>query len=201
MASSTEICNMALSHLGIGKEIAALESERSQEAEACRRFYSTAQDATLRDFPWPFATKIAALALVEEDPNSEWGFSYQEPSDCLGLRRILSGIRNDNRQSRVPYRRAYGDSGAVIFTDAEDAEIEYTIRVTDPLRYSPDFILAFSLRIASYIAPRVTGGDPFKLGTRAMSLYEYELSKARSAAVNEEQDEEVPESEFIRGRD
>ena len=42
MASSTEIANLALSHLGNGTEIADLETERSSEASACRRFYDVA---------------------------------------------------------------------------------------------------------------------------------------------------------------
>jgi hypothetical protein len=201
MASSTEIANLALSHLGVGSEISDLDMERSQEALACRRFYSTARNATLRDFPWPFATKIAALGLIEEDPNDEWGYSYQYPSDCLDAIRILSGIRNDNRQSRVPYKLANGDSGQVIFTDQEDAELEYTKLETDTSRYPPDFVLALSLRLAAYIAPRLTGGDPFKVGTRAFQMYEAELNRAKASGTEENQAEEDPESELIRARD
>ena len=79
MASSkTEIANLAISHLGIGKTIANLELEKSQEAIACRRFYDTVRDSSLRDFPWPFAGKIQALALV----SNEWLYAYQYPSDC-----------------------------------------------------------------------------------------------------------------------
>lgn len=201
MASKTEICNLALSHLGVSKEIANLDTERSAEASACRRFYETARDAALRDFPWPFATVMQPLGLIEEDPNTEWAFSYQYPVNCMKIRRILSGSRNDDRQSRVPYKIARGSSGAVIFTDAEDAEIEYTFKETDAGRYQPDFIMALSLRLAAYIAPRITAGDPTKLGDRALSLYRFELSKAEATSVNEEQDDELPESEFIRGRD
>src|SRR5665648_440114 len=97
MSSATEICNMALGHLASGKEIANLETERSAEAIACRRFFDSARDAVLRDFSWPFATKIKALSLIEEDPNSEWAYSYRYPTDCLNFRRILSGTRTDTR--------------------------------------------------------------------------------------------------------
>jgi hypothetical protein len=200
-SSTTAIANLAISHLGIGKEIANLETERSSEAQACRRFYETARDVTLRDFPWPFATKINAIGLVEEDPNDEWGFSYRYPTDCLMLRRILSGLRNDNRQSRIPYRVTRDDSGLLIYTDAEDAELEYTIKETDVGRFPADFTMAFSFLLAGYVAPRLTGGDPFKLGQRALELYQIELSHARLTAMNEEQSEELPDSEFIRTRE
>lgn len=199
-ASIADICNLALSHLGVGKEIANLETENSEEAQTCRRFYETVRDQTLRDFAWPFATRIAALALVDEEPNDEWDYSYRFPSNALKIRRILSGIRNDSRQTRTPYKIAGDTSGSLIYTDMEDAEIEYTIRVTNPLRYPPDFLMALSLRLASYIAPRLTGGDPFKLGNRALELYAFEIGKSEASAANEEQPDETPESEFVQER-
>jgi hypothetical protein len=202
MASSeTEIANMALSHLGIGKEIQNIETESSQEAKACRRFFDTARDAVLRDFPWPFATKLVDLGLVEEDPNDEWGFSYRYPSDAIALRRILSGIRNDTLASRVPYKVGQDSQGLLIFTDAEDAQMEYTVREEAVERFSPDFILALSMRLAVYVAPRLTGGDPFKIGQRAMSLYMAEIGLAQASATGEEQPEQQPDSEFITGRE
>lgn len=200
MASPEEICNLAITHLGIGKEIASLDSEKSQEAMACRRVFDTARIATLRDFEWPFATKFAALGLVKADPTCEWSFSYQYPSDCLHFRKILSGKRNDDRQSRVPYRLAYGTSGQEIYCDLESAEAEYTVDVEDSGRFPEDFVIALSFRIAFMVAPRLTAGDPFKLGDRARTLYDIEVSRAKATAVNEEQEEEDPDSEFIRGR-
>jgi hypothetical protein len=60
--------------------------------------------------------------------------------------------------------------------------------------------MAFSLLLASYIAPRITGGDPFKMGERALRMYDYSIGKSRSNSVNEQQDEEPPQSEFINAR-
>lgn len=201
MASKTEIANLALSHIGVGKEVANLDTEKSQEAQACRRYYDLALESTLRDFDWPFATKYQALALVENDPNDEWGFSYRYPPDCIKIRKILSGTRNDNRQSRVPFIEAQDDSGKLIFTDQSEAQIKYTPFTTNTSIYPQDFIMALSFRLAVYIAPRVTGGDPFKVGERAIRLYQYELTRAYANSGNEEQEEETPESEYIRSRE
>jgi hypothetical protein len=199
-ASEIAICNMALSHLGVAKEIANLETENSQEASACRRFFAQARDNTLRDYPWPFATKITTLALVEADPNEEWGYSYRAPTDFLRINRILSGVRNDSARTRVPYRIVRDESGLLIYTDKEDAEIEYVMRETDPSRYPGDFTMALSLRLAAYIAPRLTAGDPYKLGERALRLHSLEISKAEATSFNEEQAEEAPESEMVDER-
>ena len=201
MASDTEIANLALNHLGIGKEIQNLTTDTSDEATACRRFYEIARDILFRDFNWPFATKIIALDLIEEDPNSEWDYSYRYPTDCLRTIKILSGIRNDTHQSKVPYKISNDVSGLVVYTDTEDAELEYIMRITDPGLFTQDFIMALSYKIAHLIAPRVTAGDPFKLGDRAMQQYILSSSDAMSNAVNEEQPDQLVESEFIRARE
>jgi len=202
MASRTEIANMALGHIGVGKKIANIdtETERSQEATACRQFYDIALAATLRDFAWPFATRIEELGLVEEDPNSEWSYSYRYPTNCVEMRRILSGTRTDTHQSRVPFRIIHDASGKLILTDQENAEAEYTILASDPLQYPPDFILAFSYRLATYIIPQITTGDQFTIGKGLLQLYMLEIRRAQTNAANEEQPDQEPDSEFDRIR-
>jgi len=201
MSTKTEIANIALSHLGVGKEIANLETENSQEANAMRRFYDISREQVLRDFNWPFATKEIALGLVESNPTTEWTYSYRYPSDSLKLRRIFSGIRNDTRQSRVPFKIVRDTVGRLIYTDAVDAFMEYTYAEVDASRFTPDFVQALACRMASYAAPRLTSGDPFKLGERAYKLYVYEITKAQATAANETQDEEKPDAEWTSARD
>lgn len=191
---------MALSHLGHGKELTNVETDTESAASACRRFYDDARDAVLADFAWPFASKTVALGLIEEDPNDEWGFSYRYPTDCLEARRILSGFRNDTRDTRIEFKQSQDDSGRLIFCDKEDAELEYTVKEPDPTMYSAPFIIALSFRLAAYIAPRVTAGDPFKLGDRALKLYYIEISSAQKLAANEEQPVEPPDAEWVRDR-
>lgn len=201
MASKVGICNFALGHLGLGKEIANFETEKSQEAASCRLYYETALKQTLRDYDWPFATKIAALNLIEETPNVEWGYSYRYPTDCVKFRRILSGVRIETRTQRVPLKIAKDSAGRIIFTDRQEAEGEYTEYVTNPALYPEDFTMALSLRLAAYIAPRVTAGDPYKLAERATRLYLAELGMAEATSGNEEQTDPEPDSEMISGRE
>ena len=200
MLSSTDIANMALGHLGVGKQISNIETEKSEDARSCKQFFNTTIQSMLRDFPWPFATVIQSLELVETDPNDEWGYSYRYPSNCLNVKRILSGSRNDTRLNRVPYKIVNDSSGQLILTDMTDAQIEFTKNIDATSHYPVDFSLAVSFRLAAYIAPRMTAGDPFKMGERAMKMYDYELRKAQSNAANEEQPDELPNSEFIEAR-
>lgn len=196
-----EIANMALSHIGVGVDISNLTTDRTAEANAVNRFFDVALDKTLRDFRWPFATQFRALALVAEDPTVEWDFSYRYPTDCLLVRRVLSDTRNDSRQSRIPYIIAQDSQGKLIFTDRDEACIEFTKRETDTTRWTADYVMTFSYYLAWLIAPRLTAGDPFKLGRQAVQAYVAELNLARSAALNEQQPDQELESELERSRE
>ena len=193
---------MALGHLGVQKPIANLEIENNQEARICRVFYDTARNQTMRDFEWPFISKKETLALIQTLPTThEWTYEYAYPANCKFFKRILSGIRNDNKQSAIPFKIVYGTSSQVIHTDVQDAEGEFTLLDINPDRFPDDFVMALSLRLAIYIAPVVTAGDPFGLAKRVAQMYEWEITRARANAANEEQMEEPPESEYIRARD
>jgi len=199
--SDTEICNMALGHLGIDNEIATLATDRSPEARACRKFFATIRDQALRDFPYSFARKFATLSLVQSDPTDYWAYSYRMPSDCLMPRRIVSGILQDTRQSRIAYDEGSDNDGMLIYTSQTDAVLEYTKRAATATFYPVDFVMACSLRLASVIAPQLTGGDPFKLGVQCLQKYRLENSIAMTNNANASQPEENPPAESIRARD
>lgn len=207
---------MALSHLKFATEISNLATDQSAQASACRAFYDTVRSAVLRDFKWPFATNIVQLGLLTTNPfpnqngDSEWGYSYQYPSDAANIVRVMPGLQVGSRQARIPYRiyaapaqttgSASNPAGRQILCNLQNAMVEYVIDVQTEDLFSPDFVLAFSLRLAAYIAPRVTAGDPFKLGARAIQMYMAEIDRAKVNAVNEEQIEHDQESEFILAR-
>lgn len=202
MTSIVAICNLALSHAGNSVEIQNLETENTSEANACRRFFEQVRDEVLRDFPWPMARRTVALALVANNPTTEWAYAYQYPNDCLMFGRILGVTRNETRATRVPYQMAAdGAGGQLIYTDWPNAVGEYQMRLTDSTFWPPDFVQAVALLLCFYIAPRLTGGDPFKLAQRAYQAYRQKVQDAQENAVNEEQEEELPESDFITVRD
>ena len=200
MTTLVELYNMSISHLGIGQEVAT-ETERSQEAKACQRFWDVCRQATLRDFKWPFARKVATLALIEENPNDNWSYSYRYPTDCVGGERIVNGSRNEDRQSLVTFDIGKDDAGLTVLTDQSNAVLEYTMDVSDLTTWPPDAILAASFRLASLICPRLTKGDPFKIKSEMLGQYDLEISRAKANALNEQVKPEMPESQFIRVRE
>lgn len=201
MASITDICNLAISHLGISKDIANVTTEQSAEAKACRRFLDIARETVLKDYNWPFATKMATLNLVEEDPNDEWAYSYRYPSDCLYARRILSGFRDDTDLTRIPYKITQDSTGILIYCDTENAILEYTLNTENVDLFSSDFKVALSYRLAHYIAPRITAGDPFGLGDKALQKYVLEIQRASANAFNEDKSSLPLTTDSISARD
>lgn len=199
--SNTEIANFAMAHLGVGKRIGSLESDRSQEAIACNQFYMTALRDTFRDFDWPFTRKYALLTQVAVNPNLDWTYSYRLPADCNKALRIPNGLRVETRQSRIDFELGRDDQGKLLFTDVDQAQLQYTTVVTDPTQYPDDFVLAFSFRLAMYIAPQITSGDRQKLRNEMAQYYMAEMLQAKCNALNEEQVNEDPQSEFIRIRE
>lgn len=198
----TKIANFALAHLNISERIANIELDKSLEAQLCREFYSLAINNSLRDHDWPFATVLGeALALVSTNPNVEWGYAYRYPTQCHKFRRILSGVRNETEDTKVPHKFGRDTEGQLIFTDKVNAQCEYTFKEEDPNRFPPDFIMMSSYLLAVLIAPTLTGGDPFKIGQKCLNMYLLKASTAEKNASNEETKDRMPDSEFIRSRE
>jgi len=192
---------MALGHLGIGTTISNLDTEQSQEARSCRTFYETVLKSTFRAYEWPFALKLESLGLIEANPTDEWDYSYAYPSGCLDLIRILSGTRNDTLQSRIRYKIATIDEAKVVLTDEPEAVAEFIYYNETVEQWPEDFVLAISFLLAHYIAPAITAGDPFKRGAQAHQQYMWMINSAKASAMNEEQRDETPDSEFITTRE
>lgn len=200
MSSVVNICNMALAHLGQDSTIGNLETERSKEARVCKSFYETVRDATLREFPWPFAKRTVVLPLVREEVSSGFRFVYKYPTDCLRVVRIPNGLWDESIEQRIPFEIQSDVTGSLIYTNMPMASVEYIKRIEDPAYYTPDFILALSYHLAYAIAPTITGDDPFALGRRAYQSYQQMLAKAKTTAMNERVNSTPLDSEFVRVR-
>jgi hypothetical protein len=157
-------------------------------------------EETLRKHHWPFAKRYVSLALIEEDPNDDWAFSYRYPSSCVEIRKILTGTRAEQRDFRKPWQLGSDDSGLIVFTDEEEAVVWYTHFIEDPLLYPSDFTISFSYKLASLISPAITGGDRFNLKKKMEGLFDFYTAEAYKNSAREEQVDREPESESITAR-
>lgn len=194
-ASSSEIATLAISHLGISTPIAALATESSKEAGACRAFYDQTVDEVLRSAPWPFATRQVALALVGTDPALGWGYSYRVPADTLTVQGLVdpTGVALP-----VAYQLVGDAAGLLLWTNVGSASAQLTVRVTDPTRFDPLFVQAVAYQLAAYVGPRLT--DNLALVDRAAMKAERLLLRARAQALNEAPPAMSPTSDLITVR-
>lgn len=200
MSSKTNIANLTLFHLGSSQLITDVDTENSLEASSFRAIYDQQRDYVLRDFPWPFARAYADLALVSdptETVNNDWTYAYRYPAGCLEVRRIVT-VKGRSDTQPPPYTIGRDDQGRLIYTDEQDATIEYTVQILDPEEFDSIFVEALSWKIGAILAPVLPRlADK---ATTANQMYAFEISKAASRALNEEQAEEPREAEWISGR-
>ena len=150
------IANMALDRIGIGQPISSLADE-SDEARACNRWYAKCRDKVLTLSLWPFERRQIALGLVGADPVTEWAYSYRYPISCHLVLRIASGLRLD--RNPIEFATASDGTARLIYTDQEDAFVEYLHAMTDPGEW-PDLLAdAISALLGSEIASPLRAGD------------------------------------------
>lgn len=199
MASEIEICNIALSRLGISRSINAL-TEQSKEAGACSLHYAPARDAVLSDFPWNFATKRVALADLN-DPPSDWRYAYRYPTDCMRLIEIMTpGTRTPTARQRIEYATGSDSDGTgkLIYTDEPNAWVKYVGKVVDTNMFDAIFRDALAWRMAGEMAMQLTGNG--NLGQYAMQMYGQVLLGSASRSMEESQEAQPPVDPFTAAR-
>jgi hypothetical protein len=194
--SQLQISNLAIARLP-AKEIASID-ESSLEARECRRFYSHVVTSLLEGpHEWSFGNKRQALAAVTNDRPNEWLYAYAIPSDCGSPIRVIPLLSCEPHGCETAWVSAvkllgspYEINGAVLYTNAEDATLEYVVNDVSGLNVSRLFIEALRLKLASDLA------IPVKQDTqlRQAILGEAEIAEERAIADDRDrQPEETPD--------
>jgi hypothetical protein len=173
MASETDICNLALAHLGDTAAVASISPpDGSVQAQLCARFYAIARDSLLESHTWGFATRRASPALLG-DALPEWAYAYAQPAGVLSVIAILPPGSSDDYSITpgVPYAtggtyvpQAFScevdaNGNNVVYTDQADALMRFTAIVTDTSKFTPLFTLALSWHLAGMLAGPMLKGD------------------------------------------
>tara|TARA_R110000851_G_C12921236_1_gene550323 strand:- start:155 stop:790 length:636 start_codon:yes stop_codon:yes gene_type:complete len=210
MASETDICNIALSHIRAGS-INSLD-DNSLQAKQCKLMYPILRDQMLTDNDWQFSAKRQPLVLLDEEV---FGYSrvYKYPNDCLYINRILPqyldvqttahGSRADQSsidKFQVPYDVMNVDGVQVIVTNYEDLRIDYRSKVTKTNLFNTQFFMTLSRLIASEVAIPLVGMEKGRaLQQDNFQLYEAYLRNAVEATTNQQYTPPA-ESEFVTAR-
>lgn len=169
MSSEVDICNLALAHLGDSATVASISpAESTAQAAHCARFYPIARDRLLALHPWGFATRRAALALLEsEAATTPWSYTYAAPNQLLTMLAVLADDATEDGESQPFERETKADGTEVVLTNQEDAVGRYTVLVTDTTKFSPLFVDCLAWLLASDLAGPIVKGDAGTAAARA----------------------------------
>lgn len=197
MTTSVSICNMALARAGVSQTISSL-TETSTQARMCNQFYEPTRQSLLREFPWPFAERYFTLALIAEEPNSRWNYSYRFPSTALRINEVVVDGGERVPDPPVPFKIGSDSSGRVIYCDEAEAVVAANTDISDVNQFDPLFVDAFAWRMAWELSSPLSQ-NPSYVQTTQMG-YERAIRKAMAAALNEERPDEFNPS-LLRARE
>lgn len=196
--NQTMICNLALSRIGHQHAIANID-ERSSAAAACKAVYDWCVEEMQRKRPWPFTQRYVELALVEENPNDDWGFSYRYPSNFLRVGALVPrsdasggatlpspGYRVYNQAvvaGQYPFVLSSDVAGKLIFSDLETPMAYGTYHVDDEGLFDSSFVDGLAWKLASEIAMSLSKDSGIRNICRAES--DAACSQAFATASNE----------------
>jgi len=184
MADQVEICNLALLDVG-AKTISAID-EGSVEANTCLDIYELYLKEILGEHTWDFQKKWVALAAPTSYTNidEQYDYVYALPSDYL-------------RMSRMQDKKSlYEIRGKVMFTNVEDAQIEYIWYASDkfdPQNLPTYFVKAFASRMKSTLAAKLP-----KKGAKAVDFFKiyYDVDLPRAKTLDARQGKPSEQTQF-----
>jgi hypothetical protein len=177
-----DICNMALSNLGC-ESIVSLESN-SESAKLLLLRYDSCLKEVLREFPWSFARASTQLAILNEDYYG-FGYAYQYPNNCVKVLKLWQyGDRNRPNSPATQFEVRVNNAGdsRIIVTNMALAYTDYTRFIDNPDVYDPEFITAFTYKLAAEIGNAKTVNA--QLVGEMLQRYQLQINSAqRSNAV------------------
>lgn len=158
IAATTRVANVALTHIGVTKLLTNYCTQQSTEAQVVRALYEDSARKVLRDFPWPFATRYATLALAATQPtDQDWDFAYRQPIDCIFERRLVVDRGDGVDPKGPPFMLSADSAGGLILTNEAAAVLEYTCRPVC-VAFAGDTLFrdALAWHLAGALAPPLT---------------------------------------------
>lgn len=197
MADVVSICNLALSYLGDAANVVSIDApEKSTQAKLCRRLYPMAVSALLDMHDWSFATKRKAVPELVDEEGFGWRKVFQLPADSL---RAIS-VKEYRYQSvlRHPFAQVFPDHDPTqaefevkdgkIYSNVENAVVQYVSSNTDVSRFTPGFVVALAYFLAhQLVGARVKGKEGQTLAQALFKQFQVSLSIAKTKDASQEQ--------------
>ncbi len=187
MASETDICNLACSNIGEEANVQSISPPDSTvAAEKCAQFYPMARDELLETHAWTFNTAYANLTQAGTNPLvGTWSYAYALPTACIRALAVYLPGAVDGADSE-DFMVAVQDNGdPVLYTNAAQAVLKYSIRVLATGRFSPTFNIALARRLSIFLAGALIKGKASAAVIASQTqlfLMEFTTAKATNAA-------------------
>lgn len=132
--------------------------------------------------------------------NGDWLYAYRWPDDCIKLRRIVPFGENGRQfnPSPIEFRRGRDVNGLLIYTNQQEAELEYTTIDCDNFWTDDLFLDAFTWLLAGDLAPGLSRNGLTQADCYAK--FEYTLQIAATSDMTEQQQHPDGDPEWIRNR-
>lgn len=186
MASSVDICNVAMHRLG-QDEITSL-NDNTKRAALCLTTYPRLLRVMQEEYVWSWGRKRANLAPNLTAPlfTTDYSFAFTIPSDYMRM------------ESMTDYGTDYLIEGNTILSNTNPLPIRYVALVQDPNRMSGLFGEALGLRMAIDMCKLLTGDWGLKESIE--KDYARVMASARTADAQSEGEGKVPEDTWLSAR-
>jgi hypothetical protein len=189
MAISITICNLALGELRAAA-IADI-AEDSIEAQNCARTYPQCLKLLLERHDWSFATRIAPLAELSDNPRaSEWLHAYALPVDCATPKRLVPPVSDALACWPVEWGQAFIVEAGLLYSQIPGAILEYSAADVPEAVMPALFADALAFALAARLAVPIRDSREMK----GQLLQQAELAVMRAIAddANREPQHDVP---------
>lgn len=180
MASELDICNMALRELPT-RVISSLNPlyDQSLSAQECAMQYPLIVQEFMEEFECDFSIERVALAVTDNDRAAEWAYAYALPTNMAKPLRVLpdlsgSGVVPSGATTWLSYFGAfpwprgntsdryamsYIIAGDKLYTDTQNAWIEFHRSDINASQFSPSLVRAIAAELAARLCPALVKTD------------------------------------------
>jgi len=192
MASSVEICNIALTKLGAAR-ITSL-SDNTKQARALNAIFDSVRDAELTKHPWSFAIKRAEIPASSTAPVFGWDKAYPLPSDYLKVVQVGDTYAfYDSGEAGALFDV---EGGSILTDEVSPLQIRYVYRITNSGLFPALFVRTLALQLAADVCEELTQN----LSKREAAVAEYKdaIREAKRSNAIERPPQRVPDLSWVR---
>lgn len=201
MVDKTLVFNIALSALRLNQQTVDPDNDHTKAVKQLSIIYPLALSNVLADLDLnKTSTKVKLELLNKEHPH--WKYVYKYPVNCAKFRRIVSGFRTDNKNTRIPSATENIDDIDVILTNEPEAYADIIKTTVNLSSLSSTAAMALGHMMA-YMSPNQIIGKG--AGTIKQSIFQdYVIYKTQAQQYDQNENvDTTPDefnSEFIQAR-